>query len=170
MLGLRAWVLAILVAGVVPIPVQSRTVRFSGGLKKGQQMCRDISNSLRFCLVALPDTGQNSGWGIRIDPSPHPVTPDYASIATPPYHGPNPTSIVAWFFNDGANAPHERHDFQFVLNAADYDRLRKAVGRGHIVRDKLQLGRGTLMVTSLTIDPTDGSIGSIRFTVRLDWR
>lgn len=168
---IRAPAIILAAALLFSFPAPARTVRFSGELRHGESIRRALRKDLWFCLTALADTGRNSGWYISIKPSCERESPDYAGPATPPYHGPNPLAIVAWFFDEGANAPHNIHDFRFVLNAVERDRLANALNAGPVLEllDKLARGRGRLAITGRRMNSRDGSIDWIRFTVRLDW-
>jgi hypothetical protein len=105
-------------------------VQFSGGVARGENFVHPLPDGLEFRLVA-----QEQGWLVEIDPPGGPQ-PDYAAIATPPYHGTNPTDIEAWHFrnadntglNEGdVNAPGGVRDFSFVLDAAQYKKFSNAL-------------------------------------------
>ncbi len=169
--SVRATVLAAVL--LLPFPVAARAVRFSAEVRHGESIRRPLAKGLWFCLTPTADTGRNSGWMIRIQRLCKDESPDYAGIATPPYHGPNPVQIVAWFFDEGANTPHDVHDFQFVLNVAGYARVAQALDRRSealgALLEKLARGRGHLVITDRRMNPRDGSIDWIRFAVRLEW-
>lgn len=170
----RGWRIVAVAVLLVSLPAAARTVRFSGDVRHGEWLRRPMAKGLWFCLTPVADTGRNSGWSIRIQPTCERAAPDYASIATPPYYGPNPVQITAWFFDEGANAPQGIHDFQFVLTLRDHDRLKDAADKlpaGTVLEliDKLGRGHGHLVITGRRMNPRDGSINWIRFTVRLEW-
>jgi hypothetical protein len=150
-----------------------RTVEFTAEARAGESLDRDAGSGLRFCLLPTASTGRNSGWVIRVGPSCQREVPDFSGLATPPFHGPNALEIMAWFFDVGANAPHELHEFRFVTTQAGYDVYRRAQDeRSEEFRAtlaKVPLAKGTLRITGRKMSPTDGSIEWIRFNVRLEW-
>ncbi len=160
--GIRLRGAAFVVALLLPVAVSARVIEFSGQVQQGHWVRRQLATDLWFCLTPIPDRGRNSGWSIRIQPSCNRSAPDFAAIATPPYHGPTPVLIVAWFFDPGANAPHEVHDFRFVLDGAAYRGVAQAAQDGWEklsgVLDKLAGGRGHMVVTAHGINPRDGSL------------
>ena len=148
-------------------------MKFTAEARAGDSLDRDVGSGLRFCLLPTANTGRNSGWVIRVGPSCKREVPDFSGLATPPFHGPNALDIMAWFFDEGANAPHELHEFRFVTTQAGYDVYRRAYdGRSeefHAALAKVPLAKATLLITGRKMNPTDGSIEWIRFNVRLEW-
>jgi hypothetical protein len=105
-------------------------VRFSGEVSRDQRYVHALPGNLEFRLLPSPE-----GWSIAIG-RPGNRIEDYVGIATPPYHGANPTVIEAWHFrnadntgpNEGdVNAPDEKRDFSFVLNEAQYKKFSDAL-------------------------------------------
>jgi hypothetical protein len=90
---------------------------FMGSLHQGETFQHPIGRGL--FLRLLP---QDGGWHIYIGPNPE---DDFASVVTPPMHGPNPLDIMAWTFNpDRRNLGlglKQVRTFQFVLNKPAYD-------------------------------------------------
>ncbi len=98
-----------------------------GLVTRGERFAWSLLGGLAFELRPLLQ-----GWVIWIG---DPARPEeyYAAVATPPFHGPNPTLIQGWHFrnadNTGPNAPgpknvnapqHTRR-FRFVLDKARFD-------------------------------------------------
>ncbi len=172
-MGSRLALLSLVALLPLTSSLSGRTFRFSDEVHKGGNVDREIGSGLHFCLIPLVGVGRNSGWIIRVGPSCRREAPDFSGVVTPPFHGPNALEIQAWYFDPGANAPHDLHEFQFVLNEADYD-LAMRVLNNRAERESAKLataakGQGSLTITGRRMSASDGSIDWIRFTVRLEW-
>ena len=109
---------------------------FSGNVYRGERFERPVFSGLRFVLSPVfhsVSEGSN-GWSIEIYGTDS--TRNLVGIATPPYHGINPTVVEAWHFrnkdntgpNEGdVNAPGDERGFYFVMDPRDYDRYRSAL-------------------------------------------
>ena len=113
------------------VTADARTYRFSGRLEAGQRFERRFADSLRFVL----EPADVSGWSIQI--LQHDTLADYAGIATPPFHGPNPTQIEAWHFRNQDNTgpsrgpcPGAEREFSFVTSRRDYQAAAAALHHG----------------------------------------
>jgi hypothetical protein len=149
------------------------TYRFSGRLQVGQRFERRFADSLRFVL----EPADVSGWSIQI--LQRDTLADYAGIATPPFHGPNPTQIEAWHFRNQDNTgpsrgpwPGAEREFSFVTTRRDYQAAAAAldvmlwpngrsdgeVDSARAVFDALPTGRGRLRITDMRL----GDLGAGR--------
>jgi hypothetical protein len=85
----------------------------AGILRQGERFQRAIGGGLFLRLVP-----QDGGWGMEIGP---PGT-DFASVVTPPFHGPNALQIYGWHFTRQGRGlglgERERRHVQFVLSRA----------------------------------------------------
>ncbi|HLQ67715.1 MAG TPA: hypothetical protein VK123_10855 [Candidatus Limnocylindrales bacterium] len=113
-------------------PANSKVVRFSGDVRRGERFTRAISGDLRFLLEPDP----TEGWRIEVVGADS--TRDYVWVVTPPYRGVNEAVVQAWHFrnaensgpNDGSvNAPRDKRGFSFVTSAPDFAKCRDAVDR-----------------------------------------
>jgi len=106
----------VLAAAATPIAAtdSSITIQISGTVVRGQRAQRGIRElGARFVLEPTDE-----GWDIRIVGAD--TTASFASVVTPPFHGPNPLNIMGWHFRDSTGtAPGRERDFDFVLNDAD---------------------------------------------------
>jgi hypothetical protein len=103
---------------------------------------------------------------------------NFATIATPPFHGPNATEIDAWHFDPGANAPQFERDFSFVLSDDDWQRLMQDISSYRDPEkmlkevETLSSGHGRLTITAMKRHKgADGTslFDSLAFDVNLTW-
>lgn len=97
---------------------------FSGAVKNGETFRKEIGHGLVFILAPEAD-----GYGIAIEPvrGGDPNNNNFTTCVTPPFHGPNPTSLTTRDFQDEHGNPLPRkvvagrknREFSFVLTAAD---------------------------------------------------
>lgn len=131
----------LLVLPAVPRPAaaaqcaaDANEITIDGSVNRGGTFARPLPNGLAFQLRPVL-----RGWLIWIGDPARPED-NYAAVATPPFHGPNPTLIQGWHFrnadNTGPNAPgpknvnapqHSRH-FRFVPDKARFDEAMEALG------------------------------------------
>jgi len=149
----------------------AETLRFSGHLRAGEAFEHRLPRGLLFCL--LP--GGEQSWSISIARTCLDRDADFASIATPPYHGPNPLQIDAWHFLPDARQFSNTREFRFVLNQLDHARIlgllqnRNQQDAGEILRlvEELGKGAGTVEITGVEIvpgkDPADAKFVRMRF-------
>lgn len=149
----------------------AETLRFSGHLRAGESFERPLSRGLVFCL--LP--GGEQSWSISIARTCLGRDADFASIATPPYRGPNPLQIDAWHFLPDARQFSNTREFRFVLNESDHARIlgllqdRDQRDAGEILRlaEELGKGAGTVEIIRVEIvpgkDPADAKFVRMRF-------
>jgi len=91
------------------------TAKFSGEVSRGRDFQRQLSKGMFFCLFSVID----GGWMIDIQPTCVRGAHGFASVATPPFHGPNPLIIT-----DSDNPmPGDRHAFAFVTKDGDWRKL-----------------------------------------------
>lgn len=94
------------VAMAAPAPI-------AGILRQGERFQHPIGGGLFLRLVP-----QDGGWGIEIGPP----DADFASVVTPPFHGPNALQILGWHFTLQGRVlglgEGERRRMQFVLSRA----------------------------------------------------
>ncbi len=98
-----------------------------GTVTRGERFAWPLSGGLAFELRPLLQ-----GWVIWIGDPARPED-NYAAVATPPFHGPNPTLIQGWHFRNAdntgpnapgpknVNAPQQTRRFRFVLDKARFD-------------------------------------------------
>jgi hypothetical protein len=117
----------IVISGLAYLEAAPDTARtsFNGRVTAGQNFSRQLSNTLLFCLNAEPsaDGAGTSAWFVVIGPRCSPSADNFASVVTPPLHGPNALDIEAWHFNPDASAPRLVRSFRFVLTKEDYDAM-----------------------------------------------
>ncbi|HEY2956267.1 MAG TPA: hypothetical protein VGK89_13600 [Candidatus Eisenbacteria bacterium] len=186
--GVTLAILALAASGSAPAPM--RTIHFSGLVRGGQRFERLFTDSLRFVLD--PETLGREGWTLRVLAADS--TADFAGIATPPFHGPNPLDLEAWHFRNADNTgpnrgepnmPQEQRWFEFCLSTPGYrvavDALDVALwpgNRGRAAQDSAQTvweavprGTGQLTVTERRLDGLGAGqrpwFESMRFTVEL---
>jgi hypothetical protein len=149
-------------------------VTFTGHASKGQLFSRRIADNLVFELRPTAFFGDEIGaWTIWVG-DPRRGDEGYASVVTPPFHGPNDLDLFGSYFrnadnsgpNDGSvNAPGVVRHFKFVADHAAYEEagsLLECLLRGcaemdfrdadaaydSVVRDS---GTGTLTITDLKL-------------------
>ena len=133
---------------------------FHAHLDRGQSFHQDIGRRL---VLALEPT--EFGWHLDVRPQERQNGIGFASIATPPLHGPTALDIEGWQFrntgntaaNDGSvNAPQLRRDFSFVLNEAGANELADEIasfqeGKTTDLPLKALVGRGTITISNLKL-------------------
>jgi hypothetical protein len=153
------------------------TAKFSGSVLHGEDFDRRLSNGLWFCLLHDPDAN-GGGWLIAIQESCEPGGHNFATIATPPFHGVNDTEIDAWHFDPGANAPQSERDFSFVLSDEDWQRLMQDLNSysdpEKMLKELVTLGsgHGKLTITAMKRHQAPGGASlfdSLAFDVTLKW-
>ena len=103
-----------------PFPTTRPDVVFRGELAAGKTFERAIGHGLIFGLVPSPASFGN-GWDIEIRPEGDPGrgSPEYASVATPPYHQYKPIYLNASYGVSAEQAVAMLRKFQFVETAED---------------------------------------------------
>ncbi len=152
-----SWIICVLTTTPAVLAAQGHVSVVAGHLAAGQEFTHPLGNGLLFCLEPDPDptAGHASGWYIQVGPTCGGNADNYAAVATPPLHGPNPIRIDAWQFKPDATAPQGPRKFAFVLTKHDYDRIMAELNAntdsGTLIADMDQLGRGrgTLEMTHL---------------------
>ncbi len=103
-------------------------------VRRAETFARPLPYDLAFQLRPLLQ-----GWLIWIGAPARPED-NYAAVATPPFHGPNPTLIQGWHFrnadNTGPNAPGPKNvnapqhirPFRFVLDKVHFDKAMETLG------------------------------------------
>lgn len=169
---------ALLLALLSASPGAAETVRFSGELRAGETFERRLPRGLMFCLLPGGEDGKES-WTISIARACSRAGDDFASIATPPYHGPNPLYLDAWHFLPDTKVFSNTREFRFVLNELDhariFDRLqdREHHDAGKILKlvDELGKGAGELDVLGVELAPAAEPVRTrfvrLRFRVKL---
>jgi len=106
----------------------------AGQVVRGATFDRPLRNGLRFRLQPTPH-----GWTVWVGQPDRP-SENYATVATPPFRGPNPTVIEGWHFRNrdntgpnatgplNVNAPQRTRRFRFVLDASAYRKSFDALG------------------------------------------
>lgn len=106
-------------AGCASLVAQQQ--HFSGSVRVGESYTHNLGRG----LVLVVTTSS-----IQVQAAPiHQGADDFSGCVTPPFHGPNPTSLEAWQFvteqNERLPAAEldvlRRREFHFVLTAADND-------------------------------------------------
>jgi hypothetical protein len=184
-------VAAVLLTGLAPdADAQSRTIRFSGEVSRGQTYSREIHPRLEFLLRPSPVEPDGwAGWWIGVAPKTNRAAgcDDLVWVATPPYRSNNPRYLDISYGTTARQAlAHSPREFSFVLNCADYRTEERWVARllwpysstGKELteaREKLgacPLGKGRLWIRdSRIVSPTAADperIGWIRFDVEID--
>jgi hypothetical protein len=152
--------------------LQSRVVRLSGEVLRGQTWEKEVRQGLFFRLVPA-----ELGWTISLG-SGNGSDHNFAAVVTPPYRGINHLYIEGWHFrnadNSGpneagpknVNAPQEVREFEFVRNDADYqqafDALQKMlwsysyspreVAEAGELHERLQKGKGVLTIQEMRLN------------------
>ncbi len=162
-----------------------------GAVTRGERFAWPLPGGLAFELRPLLQ-----GWVIWIGDPARPED-NYATVATPPFRGPNPTLIQGWHFRNAdntgpnasgpgnVNAPQHTRRFRFVLDKARFDTAMATLGvafwpgdRGpaevDAARDAfraIEKADGTLQITDLELGNLVAGerawIERARFTLRL---
>lgn len=114
----------VLAAFVGPLTGQSR-IHIAGTVRAGEAFRKEIGSGLVLLLTPIPDSGEDSGWTIEIQPADG--SDNFVRCVTLPLHGPTQADLLAWQFvsPDNERLPEsklselKKREFQFVLNAAD---------------------------------------------------
>ncbi len=103
---------------------QSRPIRFSGEVNRGQTYTREIRPGLEFLLSpSSVEPDGSAGWWIGVAAKTDGVTgcDDLAWVATPPYRSYNARYLDTSYGTTARKAvAHSPREFSFVLNCADY--------------------------------------------------
>jgi len=112
--------LAALCLLLVCVPLKAQhSAKLSGTIKGGEPYTKDIGHGLLFAIRPI-----DGGYSIRIEARDSATESDsFSRCVTPPFHGPNPTEILAWQFADKNNermsGPQLVREFEFVTNNSD---------------------------------------------------
>jgi hypothetical protein len=163
-------------------------VTFGGEISAGKSFHRDIGRDLVFWLVPSP-ASFGKGWDIEVMPKGNPESgfPEYAAMATPPYHMYKPTYVNASYGVSAQQAvAMSPRKFYFVETADDSQAASVVVNTVVYSLDwqprkdllaaqaaRIQLGGGALIIVQSRITPGRnnedlGSIDWIKFQVRLN--
>jgi hypothetical protein len=178
----------------IPAARPQTIVRFSGTVLKAGSFERQIGVNLFFRLVP-----QELGWTISVGSKAGPEN-NFCGVVTPPYRGMNPIQVAGWHFrnsdNSGpnevgpknVNAPQTLREFNFVVNAADYQKAfdalqvllwqysysKQQIDEAESVHAKLSKGRGRLTIRDLELNTLDlgkqAGIDRMTFHVELNFR
>jgi hypothetical protein len=114
-------------AGLADCAEKVRALTTEGSVARGERFARPLPGGLAFELRPWLE-----GWVIWIGEPGRPEE-NYAAVATPPFHGPNPMVIQGWHFRNAdntgpngfgpnnVNAPQQSRGFRFVLDKAHFD-------------------------------------------------
>jgi hypothetical protein len=113
----RAVGLTILSLASLALPGQQ--LKFSGSVKAGETYLHDLGRGLVLVVTT-------SSIEVKVAPA-RQYADDFTGCVTPPYHGPNPTSLDAWQFVSEKNEPlpaleldvMRGRKFQFTLSKKD---------------------------------------------------
>jgi hypothetical protein len=150
---------ASLIGVVLLTPAGAATFRFSDSIQAGETYSKPVAGGLWFCLH--PNTDQ-TGWTVAVSASCKPEEENFAAAATPPFHGPNPTSLDSWHFLPGARVFSRKRSFRFVLRREDYQAIMRNLSdrrddAGILADiDRLGRGEGEIEVLGAELDPTGG--------------
>jgi len=119
---LRCVVLVVALVG--PLTGQPR-VRIAGTVRAGEVFWKKIDSGLVLILTPIPDSGEDSGWTIEVQPTDG--SDNFVRCVTLPLHGPTQADLLVTQFvsPDSRKLPEaklsevKQREFQFVLNAAD---------------------------------------------------
>lgn len=161
------------------------TVRFSGEVVKDQLFEREVGRGLLFRLN--PNRASNPpGWTIELRSLANPEN-DFLWVATPPYRFMNPRYLdTSYGYSAQEAVQMSERPFNFVLNAADYQKMTEAVrtllwSYGHSeaelaearkVVEETQTGSGSLRILHARVGvervgDERGWIESLKFEVEL---
>jgi hypothetical protein len=135
-----------------------------GTVSRGETFAWPLANGLAFQLRP-----RLHGWQIWIGDPARPED-NYATVATPPFHGPNPTLIQGWHFRNmdntgpnvpgptNVNAPQHVRPFRFVLGKARFDRARETLGVVLWPGDRSPAEAATALQAYRAIENADGTL------------
>ncbi len=163
-----ALLLCLLAASRVAAPAEcagnTSGLTIDGAVTRGERFAWPLPGGLAFELWPLLQ-----GWVIWIGDPARPED-NYAAVATPPFHGPNPTLIQGWHFrnadNTGPNAPgtknvnapqHTRR-FRFVLDKARFDTAMETLALVHWPGDRGPAEVDAARDAFRAIERADGSL------------
>ena len=113
-----------------------------------------------FCLVPEFDYAFNIQIAATCELGAH----NFATIATPPFYGINPTQLMSSHFVPGVQILPKIRSFRFVLSDQDFQTiwsmLRRDGDAGEILRLASRLGRGVGELRVLKAETTPGSASS----------
>jgi hypothetical protein len=173
--------------------IRENVIKFSGEVSKGEVFEKDITDNLVFRLKPYRDVGGvrlgKNGWsifiGLKRSKPDVPLLDDeeeynFVSVATPPFHGPNPADIRSCDFahhtvdeagrirgyRKTEDVPEAFRLFYFVLNIYDYMVADTALKRmlwgypyserevreAEIIYDNLKKGKGILIIKDMKIN------------------
>ena len=148
-------------------------IQLQGHVSRRQTYEKDFGNGLVFQLIP-----NDNGWNIEIIPAGVQNANDYgfASIATPPFHGPTPLQIEGWSFANASDTNETTRDFFFVLNKQDANITADAVqqlmsGKTSDFSPGVPLGQGELNIQNMKLgnlaSKSQAWIESMDFSVSL---
>jgi hypothetical protein len=166
----------------------STTADFIGEVALGKSYQHDAGHGLIFELVPTPGDS-DAGWNIQITSSTAPAAEpslgasnpvDFASIATPPYHGDNPLYLDTTYSTKAEDAVADTpRKFYFVENAADFKAAEnsvnlaiypnkastKQINDAKAAAAKVRVGSGELAIldSRITRSSSDRDLGSIQW-------
>jgi hypothetical protein len=178
-----------------PANANAATADFTGEVSLGKSYQHDIGHGLIFALAPTPGDS-DAGWNIQIfsstSPSSEPALGsdnpvDFASIATPPYHGENPLYLDTTYSTKAEDAVADTpRKFYFIESPADFKAAENAVNLtvyhnnastkqindAKAAAAKVRVGSGELAILDSHIvrsssDRDLGSIQWIKFRVQL---
>jgi hypothetical protein len=170
-----------------PAEIAKPEITFGGELSAGKSIHHAIGSNLVFWLVPSP-ASFGKGWDIEVMPKGNPESgfPEYAAMATPPYHMYKPTYVNASYGVSAQQAvAMSPRKFYFVETADDSQAASAVVNTVVYSLDwqsrkdslaaqaaEIALGAGELTIVQSRITPGRnnedlGSIDWIKFQVRL---
>jgi hypothetical protein len=162
-------VVALSLAVAYQSPSNVGSASFVGRMVAGQSFARELGNKLFFCLTPeSARSGDTVAWAVLIGPRCALPADNFASVVTPPLHGPNALDIAAWHFDPDVNAPQYLRSFRFVLTKADYDLmfgLLRDRAAGNVLAAMDARGKGEGMVSILDLKRHKTATGEAAF----DW-
>jgi hypothetical protein len=173
---LRLWIV-VLFCVLAQALATAETAKFSGRVLQGQDFGRRLSSGLWFCLQYEPGANEN-GWVIGIQESCAEGAHNFATIVTPPLHGPNDTDVQSWEFAPTTNASKFVRRFSFVLSDEDWQRAINTLNDSYAPAANTskevdaRCGHGTLTITRMRHhESPDGGLllDTLDFRVTLTW-
>lgn len=178
-----------------PASANSSSADFTGEVSLGKTYQHDAGHGLIFALEPTPGD-PDAGWNIQIISSTSPSAEpslgsdnpvDFASIATPPYHGQNPLFLDTTYSTKAEDAVADTpRKFYFVQSSADFKAAENSVNLAiypnkastkqlndaKAAAAKVRIGSGELAILDSHIvrsssDRDLGSIQWIKFRVQL---
>jgi len=125
----RALLGRLVCVAVAAVPLMAQPpVRIAGTVRAGQAFRKEIGSGLVLALTPIPDSGEDSGWTIEIQPADG--SENFVRCVTLPLHGPTQVDLLTAQFltPDNQKLPEskladvKKREFQFVLNTADQKR------------------------------------------------